>query len=74
MNNDKKLPVGFEKQNAGEAKFKELKSAMPKPGMRRGPGPGPGGMAHMVEKPKDVKKTLAQLIKYFKKSSKLARA
>ena len=69
MNDNKKLPAGFENQNTGEAKFKETKSSMPKPGMRR--GHGPGGMAHMVEKPKDVKKTLAQLIKYFKKSSKL---
>lgn len=67
MNENQKLPKGFENHDVSEAKFKESKSVMPKPGMRR----GPGGMAHMVEKPKDIKKTLAQLIKYFKKSSKL---
>ncbi|MBO5742917.1 MAG: ABC transporter ATP-binding protein [Clostridia bacterium] len=41
--------------------------------MRRGPGGpgGPGAMGAMIEKPKDLKKTISRLLEYFKKSSKL---
>ncbi len=41
--------------------------------IRRGPGHGrgPGGMAQIVEKPKDVRKTIARLSHYFKRSSRL---
>ena len=66
MNNT--LPKGFEKPSNEERGFKQRKqNAGPGPGMRR----GPGGMGQMVEKPKDIKKTLGRLIEYFKRSSKL---
>jgi len=64
---NKNLPVGFENKSTEDVKFKESKQNQQRPPMRR----GPGGMAQMVEKPKDVKKTLSELIKYFKKSSTL---
>lgn len=70
---DKKLPIGFENKSTDEAKFQDFKSASQSPQMRRGPGHGrgPGGMAQMIEKPKDVKKTLLTLSRYFKRSSHL---
>lgn len=70
MNN--KLPVGFENNSHEEAKFRENKNDMPQ-GMRRGgrgPG-GPGAMGRMIEKPKDIKGTIARLAEYFKKSARL---
>ena len=70
MNN--KLPVGFENNSHEEAKFRENKNDMPQ-GMRRGSrGPGgPGAMGRMIEKPKDIKGTIARLAEYFKKSARL---
>lgn len=70
---DKKLPIGFENKSTDEAKFQDFKSAPQSPQMKRGPGQGrgPGGMAQMIEKPKDVKKTLLTLSRYFKRSSHL---
>ncbi len=37
----------------------------------RGPRRGPGGMAQMVEKPADAKKTLSRLLAYFRHTKKL---
>lgn len=74
--NSANLPKGFENKEISEAQFKGMKDkAIPNgPGMRRGPGGppgGPGAMGRMVEKPKDLKKTISRLLTYFKKSSKL---
>ena len=74
--NNANLPKGFENKEISEAQFKGMKDkAIPNgPGMRRGPGGppgGPGAMGRMVEKPKDLKKTISRLLTYFKKSSKL---
>lgn len=73
--NSSNLPKGFENKEVSEAQFKGMKEK-PSPnghGMRRGPGGpgGPGAMGRMVEKPKDLKKTVSRLLTYFKKSSKL---
>ena len=73
--NNKNLPKGFENKVETESKFKDSKS-MPTQArgtMRRGPGGpgGPGAMGAMIEKPKDLKKTISRLLEYFKKSSKL---
>ncbi len=58
MNN---MPEGFEKMSSQEAKFKEDN----KPSAPR------HGMAHMIEKPKDVKGTVSRLWKYFRNASAL---
>ncbi len=71
--NNKNIPAGFENKAGDEIKFREFKTDPPKPQIRRGPGHGrgPGGMAQVIEKPKDVKKTLSSLIQYFKRSAHL---
>lgn len=70
--NSENLPKGFENKEHTEAQFKGMKEKSAPNGstMRRGPG-GPGAMGKMVEKPKDLKKTVSRLLSYFKKSSKL---
>jgi len=70
--NSENLPKGFENKEHTEAQFKGMndKTLPGKAGMRRGPG-GPGAMGRMVEKPKDIKKTVSRLLTYFKKNSKL---
>ncbi len=63
-----KLPAGFENKSNEEAVFRQGKNASAsRPPMRR----GPGGMAQAVEKPKDIKKTVARLSHYFKRSLNL---
>ena len=72
--NNKNLPIGFENQSAEEASFKKPNGNSHQPPMRRGPGGppgGPGAMGQMVEKPKDVKKTVSRLLKYFRQNVKL---
>ncbi|MCD7775268.1 MAG: ABC transporter ATP-binding protein/permease [Clostridiales bacterium] len=68
-----KLPRGFEKKDSAEdMKFKAPDPSAPGApnavnfGRRRGPG-GPPGAAE-TEKPKELGKTLSQLVKYFKDS------
>jgi len=67
--NSNNLPKGFENPSNEERGFRQSKNqSSSRQGMRRGPG---GGMGQMIEKPKDIKKTLGRLIEYFKRSSKL---
>ena len=81
--NSKALPEGFDRElDLQEVRFKtDRKPGMPGgpggpggPGFRGGPGPrggGPRGMAAAVEKPTDVKNTLARLLKYFRQAKKM---
>ncbi len=74
--NEQELPKGFEKQGKQQdAKYYTAGQKNGAPGGAPRPGPGPGrrgpGMAQMIEKPADAKKTLSRLLIYFKNAKKL---